>query len=128
MVAAWIRERRRRAAAKGRKRGFNRALVALFVVLLSVFFWPLGQVFNAPTPGQKLTLDELSALAANPQISTATFLDEDNRIVGRFVDPDGATSTRYYVDYSQNASVSSDIYKSLQSDGARIVIDTQTGK
>src|SRR3954452_8877988 len=124
----WFRERKRRAAAKGRKRGFNRALVALFVVLLGVFFWLIGQVFSAPASGQKLTLDELSALAANHQISTATFLDEDNRIVGRFVDPDGATSTRYYVDYSQNASVSSDIYKSLQSDGARIVIDAQTGK
>src|SRR3954470_6420145 len=124
----WFRERRRRAAAKGRKRGFNRALVALFVVLLGVFFWLIGQVFNAQTPGEKLTLDRLSALTANRQITSATFLDEDNRIVGTYVNPDGATSTRYYVDYSQNASVSSDIYKSLQSDGARIVIDTQTGK
>src|SRR3954452_23906391 len=124
----WFRERKRRAAAKGRKRGFNRALVALFVVLLGVFFWLIGQVFSAPASGQKLTLDELSALAANHQISTATFLDEDNRIVGTYVDPDGVTSTRYYVDYSQNASVSSDIYKSLQSDGARIVVESQTGK
>jgi cell division protease FtsH len=127
-VATFVRERRRRAAAKGRKRGFNRALVALFVVLLGVFFWLLSNIFNAPTPGQKVTLDQLTALAANHQVSTATFLDEDNRIVGTYVDQDGGNEARFYVDYSQNASVTSDIYKALQADGARMVIDKQTGK
>ena len=34
-IAGWFRERKRRSAAKGRKRGFNRALLALFVVLLA---------------------------------------------------------------------------------------------
>jgi cell division protease FtsH len=127
-VAAWFRERKRRSAAKGRKRGFNRALVALFLVLLAVFFWLISEVFSAPAPGQKLTLDQLNALAANHQIATATWLDEDNRIVGRYVDANGSSSSRYYVDYSANASVSSDIYKTLQGDGAQIVIDKQTGK
>jgi cell division protease FtsH len=123
-----LRERKRRAAAKGRKRGFNRALLALFVVLLGAFFWLISDVFSAPAPGEKLTLDRLNTLAANHQIATATFLNEDNRIVGRFVDPASAQPTRYYVDYSQNGSVSSDIYKALQGDGAQIVIDPQTGK
>jgi cell division protease FtsH len=127
-IAIRFRERKRRAAAKGRKKGFNRALVALFLLLLAVFFWLISQVFNAPTPGEKITLDRLSALAANHQISTATLLDVDNRIVGRYVDPDGATSTRYYVDYSQNASISSETFKSLQTGGVRLNVDTQTGK
>jgi len=126
--AIWFRERKRRAAAKGRKKGFNRALVALFVVLLGLFFWLLGQIFSAPAPGQKLSLNQLTALAANHQVASGTFLDEDNRIIGRFVDPDGASVTSYYVDYSQNASVSSDIYKALNASGAVLNIDAQTGK
>src|SRR4051812_42728448 len=124
----WFRERKRRAAAKGRKRGFNRALVALFVVLLGVFFWLIGQVFSAPASGQKLTLDELSALAANRQITSATFLDEDNRIVGTYVDPDGVTSTRYYVDYSGNSGAEAELIKQLVGDGATVQVDKQTGK
>src|SRR4051812_4032252 len=124
----WFRERKRRAAAKGRKRGFNRALVALFVVLLGVFFWLIGQVFSAPASGQKLTLDELSALAANRQITSATFLDEDNRIVGTYVDPDGVTSTRYYVDYSGNSGAEAELIKQLVGDGATVQIEKQSGK
>src|SRR5881398_3473333 len=71
-VASWYRERKRRSAAKGRKKGFNRGLVALFLVLLGVFFLLVSQVFSAPTPGEKITLDKLSVLAANHQVSSAT--------------------------------------------------------
>jgi cell division protease FtsH len=127
-ASEWLRDRKRRSAAKGRRRAVNRALLALFVVLLGAFFWLLHVIFSAPTTGEKLTLDQLNTLAASRLVATATFLDEDNRIVGRVLDPGSTTSHRYYVDYSQNASVTSDIYRALQADGARIVIDQQTGK
>ena len=124
----WLRDRKRRSAAKGRRRGFNRALLALFVLLLATFFFLLHTVFTAPANGQKLTLDQLTLLAGQKRIVTATLLDEDNRIVGRQLSGDGVTSTPFWVDYSQNGAVTSDIYKELQADGARIVIDKQVDK
>src|SRR3954452_21862384 len=79
------RDRQRKRAAKGRKRGFSRALVALLVVLLGLFFWSLSSIFNAPAPGTKLSIDELAAMAGNHRIATAPFRDVDNRIVGRYI-------------------------------------------
>ena len=127
-VMTWFRDRKRRNAARGRKRGFNRALVALFVVLLGIFFFLLHDVFSAPAPGEKVTLDKLAALAASHQVSSARFLNEDNRIVGTFVDQNGENPTSYYADYSQNPWVGSDLYKALQLEGARLDVDAQTAK
>jgi len=85
----FLRDRSRKRAAKGRKRGVSRALLALLVVLLGLFFWALTSIFNAPAPGAKLSIDELTAMAANHRINTATFLDVDNRIVGTYSAGDG---------------------------------------
>jgi len=123
-LAAWARERKRRSAAKGRRRGFNRGLLALFMVLLGLFFYLLSSIFSAQAPGQRLSLDQLASLAANHQVGTATFLDEDNRIVGQLVNGSGT----YHIDYSQNGAVASDLYKTLISDGARVSMDSQVGK
>jgi len=93
-------------------------------VLLGTFFFLISSVFNAPAHGQRLSLDELNTYAANKQVTTATFLDEDNRIVGEL----GTSGLRYYVDYSQNGSVTSEIYRVLQASGAQVAVDPQTGK
>src|SRR3954466_1094490 len=86
------RDRQRKRAARGRKRGFNRALVALLVVLLGLFFWSISSIFSAPAPGQQVSLDELSALSANNRVASATFRDVDNRIVGTYVGGTGVTN------------------------------------
>src|SRR5881227_3232582 len=87
----FVRDRRRKRAAKGRKRGVSRALLALLAILFALFFWALSSIFSAPTPGSKLSLDELSTLAHNGRIATATFLDVDNRITGTYVAGSGIT-------------------------------------
>jgi cell division protease FtsH len=127
-LAEWGRDRKRRAAAKGRRRGVNRWLVALFLVLLGTFFFLLSDVTSAPAKGQKLTLDQLISLAQSKQVVSANLLDEDNRIVGDRLLGDGFSTAPYYVDYSQNGAVTDDIFKALQSNGARILVDKQTGK
>ena len=78
-LAAWFRERKRRAAAKGRKRGFNRALVALFVVLLAMFFYLLNSIFSASTPGSQLTI-------------SANFTNNNATWSAQVVNPGGASS------------------------------------
>jgi cell division protease FtsH len=102
--------------------------VALFLVLLGIFFFLLSDIFSAPAPGQRLTLDQLTQLAANHQVSSATFLNEDNRIIGHVVDPSGTVFSDYHVDYSPNVGIGSEIYKSLQAGGARLAIESQDGK
>src|SRR3954452_24749239 len=83
------RDRQRERAARGRKRGFNRALVALLVVLLGLFFWSLSSIFSSPAPGRQVSLDELASLVSSHRVTTATFRDVDNRVVGSYVAGDG---------------------------------------
>jgi cell division protease FtsH len=141
---AW-RDRQRKKAARGRKRGFSRALVALLLVLLGLFFWALNSLFSAPALGHRLSLDELSALASNNRIATATFRDVDNRIVGTYVAGNGVTGAdvrlpatspvneplsqgTYYVDYPSSASLTSDIERSLIAGNAVVKTDHQDSK
>jgi cell division protease FtsH len=144
-VAQFWRDRQRKRAARGRKRGFNRALVALLVILLGLFFWAINSLFSAPAPGTKISLDELAALASKSRITTATFRDVDNRIVGRFVAADGASGTdprlpatspinnpasagEFYTDYPSSAPLTAELYRTLNAGQAVVEIDHQDGK
>src|SRR3954463_1708369 len=81
-VQRW-RDRQRKRAARGRKRGFSRALLLLLAILLGLFFWTLHGIFTASqSNGRQISLDELTALAANHRVATATLRDVDNRVVG----------------------------------------------
>jgi cell division protease FtsH len=141
---AW-RDRKRKRAAKGRKRRFSGALLALLVILLGLFFWALQSIFSAPTPGQRLGLDEVATLAGNARISAATFRDEDNRIVGTYVAGTGQTNAdpslpatspvndpvatgQFYADYPSSAPLTADLYRALVGGGATVQVDHQTGK
>jgi cell division protease FtsH len=129
-VLQWFRDRKRRNAAKGRRRGFNRALVALLVVLLGIFFWLVNSIFSAPAPGQKLTVNQVVALASAKEIQSVKLLDQDNRVVGTYTNFDGsAGSTKFYADYSTNAAITADLFRALSANpGTQIGIDAQSGK
>jgi cell division protease FtsH len=144
-AATFWRDRQRKKAARGRKRGVSRALVALLVVLLGLFFWTLNTIFSAQAPGQKISLDELSALAANHRISTAVLRDVDNRVVGRYTAGQGesdadaqlpptspvnnpAAAGQFYVDYPSGAPLTDDLYRTLNASGATVSVDRQVSK
>jgi cell division protease FtsH len=125
---AWLRDRKRRSAAKGRKKGFNRGLVALLLVLLALFFWLLNSIFSSATPGSPVTLNQLAQYAAAHQVTEATFLDQDDRIIGQIVNPDGTSVTKFYTDYSGNSGIEATLIKQLVDNGAKVNIDKQSGK
>src|SRR3954463_13828985 len=118
-VQRW-RDRQRKKAARGRKRGFSRALLLLLAILLGLFFWSLHGIFTAGQSGRQISLDELTALAANHRVTAVTLRDVDNRVVGSYVAGSGATgvmpnlpasspindplsSGRFFADYPQSA-------------------------
>jgi cell division protease FtsH len=80
------RLRRRRARSAKRRSVGRRTTIALsliLVLLFAAFAWALR--FLSPEPeGRQLSIDELSALADEKRIATATFLDEDNLLVGTY--------------------------------------------
>ncbi|MFN2524757.1 MAG: ATP-dependent zinc metalloprotease FtsH [Actinomycetota bacterium] len=85
VVKNWRLRQRRGRVQNRRSFGRRKAilLTILLVLLLAVFAW--GQTYLTPeTDGVELSLDELSALGFQHRIETAAFLDEDNRLVGRF--------------------------------------------
>jgi cell division protease FtsH len=141
---AW-RDRQRKRAARGRKRGISRALLALLVILLGLFFWALNVLFSAPAPGARLSLDQLAALAGNNRITVATFRDVDNRIVGHYVagagvygeEPrlpdtapinDPSSEGDFYADYPSSAPLTADLSRTLVAGGTTVQIDHQDGK
>ncbi len=127
-TVAWARDRKRKNAAKGRKKGFNKALVALLAVLLATFFILLNWIFSAPTPGSNVSLNLLAQYSAAHQVQDATFLDQDTRIVGDLIDADGSSVTKFYTDYSGNSGVEATLIKQLVDNGAKVDIDKQSNK
>jgi cell division protease FtsH len=125
---AWARDRKRKNAAKGRKRGFNRGLVLMLLALLALFFWLLNSIFTSQTPGSKVSLDLLAQYSSAHQVPHATFLDQDERIVGEILNSDGTSVTKFYTDYSGNSGVEATLIKQLVDNGANVQIDKQTGK
>ncbi|MBW3594931.1 MAG: ATP-dependent zinc metalloprotease FtsH [Actinobacteria bacterium] len=84
----WRLRRRRAKNAKGRRATSKRStlvLVGLLILLFAAFAWSTNYAYTAETPGEEITFDELSALAAQERIETAEFRDEDNKLVGTFV-------------------------------------------
>src|SRR5205807_951974 len=113
--------------------------------LLALFFWTLHGIFTADQTGRQVSLDELTALAANHRVATATLRDVDNRVVGTYVAGPGVTdqlpnlpstspinsplsSGRFYADYPQSAPLTADLFRALTAGGAKVTVDHQVGK
>ncbi|MGH2808511.1 MAG: ATP-dependent zinc metalloprotease FtsH [Actinomycetota bacterium] len=79
-----LKRRRQRSARK--KNATRRSTIILSLVLLALFgafAWSLNYL-TPHTEGDEVTHDQLTALAEEKRLVTATFLDEDNRLVGSF--------------------------------------------
>ena len=75
--------RPRSAGAPGNR--LFRALLLLAVVLFAGLAWAMNYVYlSAPAPGSAIYLSDLQRLADNGQVVEATFLAEDQRIVGTY--------------------------------------------
>ncbi|HET7529694.1 MAG TPA: ATP-dependent zinc metalloprotease FtsH [Mycobacteriales bacterium] len=144
-VAQRVRDRQRKRAARGRKRGFSRALLLLLAILLGLFFWSLHAIFTADRSGRQISLDELTALAANHRVATVTLRDVDNRVVGSYVAGTGVTDQmphlpatspinqpsaagQFYADYPQSAPLTADLFRALTAGGAQVTVDHQVAK
>lgn len=84
LACDWLRDWRRARVAKRKIRSRQvYALLASLLVLGAVFGWSVS--YLAPSSaGQRLSIDQLGAIAAHGQLVTASFHDEDARIVGTF--------------------------------------------
>jgi cell division protease FtsH len=81
------RLRRRRKRQSRRKGGSRRATIAILLLLgllLGTFAWAL-KYLSPHTTGAPITLDQLTDLGKEHRIASATFLDEDNRLIGEYV-------------------------------------------
>jgi cell division protease FtsH len=81
------RLRRKRKRSSKRKGGSRRTVIVillLLAILLGTFAWAV-KYLTPRTTGTQISLDQLTSLGKEKRIATATFLDEDNRLVGSYV-------------------------------------------
>src|SRR3954447_20326004 len=145
--------RRQRAATKGPgSHGLLYALCASALVLIIVFAASLVVLFNDPS-GRQISLSQLSQLAAGGRVEAATFLDEDSQVVSQLrstadalkarpvkkgvVDatavspsvpgiPDDAITVRTV--YPDNGATLNSTITLLQTSGAKVTVDPQSGQ
>jgi cell division protease FtsH len=85
-----FRLRRKRARVARRKRAGSRKATFFLGLILAMLFGAFGwsqSYLTTPAEGQEISMDQLKALAKEDRIAEATFLDEDNRLIGRFTAP-----------------------------------------
>jgi cell division protease FtsH len=139
-----VRRFRKRRAAAGKRSKAMLGLLAVLAIELGAFTWAVTTVFSAPSPGKRLSLDELTALAKQGRVITAQLLDADDRVTGFFsTGPVGEPSSRlaptspaadgtqyghYYVDIPSSAPLTADLSRALQAADANFSVDHQAGK
>ena len=82
--------RRKRARVARKKRAGSRKATIMLALVLALLFGAFGwsqSYLTTPAEGIEISIDQLKALAKEDRIASATFLDEDNRLVGRFTAP-----------------------------------------
>ncbi|HVE73861.1 MAG TPA: ATP-dependent zinc metalloprotease FtsH [Mycobacteriales bacterium] len=148
-IKYWVKERRRRrAATKGPGgRGLFFTLVATLIVLLTVFGSSLAYLYSDPA-GERVSLDQLSALAEGGRVKTAVFLDEDDEVqvqlrsalVARALaigtkrtapaSITGVTDEAAIVRtaYPASGAVTARLAEALQANDARVTVDPQEGQ
>ena len=141
---AWLLRRRRARSARRRPagRGFTLALLAALIALLAAFFWCLSYL-SPDAPGTRLALDQLQSLARQGRVVDATFHDEDARVVGSYRSVPAAAAGQpapapvpglptgegeYWTSYPSGGAVTANLVEVLQSSGAHVEVDPQTGK
>ena len=106
--------RRKRARVARKKRAGSRKATIMLALVLALLFGAFGwsqSYLTTPAEGAEVSIDQLKALAKEDRIASATFLDEDNRLVGRFTAP-------VLVDAEEPESKQSDAKKEGDSRGA----------
>ncbi len=136
---------RRKRAAQGKRSKVAVGLLVLLLLLLSTFAWALVTVFAAPTPGTRLSLDQLTALSKQGRVIEATLLDADDRLIGRFIagTPPPGTPTdapgsgpvldvtaggSFHTDIPSSGPLTADLYRTLSAGKATVQVDKQTFK
>jgi cell division protease FtsH len=139
--------RRWRRARVGRRmlpRGLVLGLSFTLLLLFGAFAWALSYL-GAPTTGQALTYDEVTGLMRQRRVVSATFLDEDAVVLGRYVaTPIPATSPvltpaqpvvaapsgagQFRLAYPKSDAVTAQLSDDLVDHGARVVFDKQGSK
>ena len=108
-----------------RRPGVTAFAISLFALL--VLYAIALAVLRPSSAGQQITLSRLVATAKAGKVSTARFLDEDARITGRLVNPDGTTST-YWATYPSSNAATDDLLQTLLGDHAQVSVEAQSVK
>ncbi|MDQ3646349.1 MAG: ATP-dependent zinc metalloprotease FtsH, partial [Actinomycetota bacterium] len=82
----WLLRRRRSRASKRKRAGRKSQIILAFtlLLLLGLYGYSLWGYLPPHPVGDEVTLDQLSALADQERIETATFLDEDSLVTGTY--------------------------------------------
>jgi cell division protease FtsH len=115
------------AGAVGFARLLRKDVLALFLALaavaLAITFFSLLDSIRPASPGRETDLSAVLALAKGHDVSQATLLDHDSRVV---VSTDGGI--RLWAAYPSSDAQTQQLFRSLQTAGARVRIDQQSGK
>jgi cell division protease FtsH len=139
-LRAYRLAQRRKAAGQGRSGGRRTTWVLTgFVGLLLVLFAG-GLAYSTPSGGgRQVSLDQFIALTAQHRVAVATFLDQDNRMVGRYVAatspiaPGDVTTLlppagEFWLTYPKSDVAFGSLADRLTADGARVHVDAQSRK
>jgi cell division protease FtsH len=113
------------AASVGRwfaKDPLNTVLIVASIGLTILFFVLLGQIQPA-SGGEKVPLSEVSKLAENDQVLSATLLDQDSRVVVETVN-----GREVYAAYPSSDAQTNSMVKALTESGAIVTVDQQADK
>jgi cell division protease FtsH len=127
-IRAYRLAQRRKAAGQGRGKG-NRisTMLGCIVLLLLVLFGAGLSYLNPSGGGRQLTLDEFVTWTGGHRVVSATFLDQDNRLVGRYLLPDQTAAT-FWLNYPKSDVAFGSLADRLAADGARVRVDPQSRK
>jgi len=99
------------------------ALLALF----GAFAWSLSYL-TPVSPGREIALSELSVLAADHQVVSATIDDFDHRVEGTYQESASRPLARWWVTLPSSDSETPALIKTLTDGGATVSVDRQSQK
>src|SRR5437868_851780 len=92
------------------------------VVLTILFFSVLGST-KPSSPGTGMPLSDVTKLTAQKQVSSATLLDQDSRVIVQTKD-----GRELWAAYPQSDAETSSLLKTFKDGGATVTIDQQSSK
>ena len=152
------RGKRGRGSRKRPRRPVSGIVVALTCSLIVVAAAYVAAVvlLSPPSSGQQLTYDDITRYAvcqaartpgtfqvpltpqgpssqgycsqANRRILTATFLDEDSRIIGTIANTDGSRGQLFWAAYPKSDATTNDLIRTLVAGNTKLEVDPQTAK